>query len=493
MIRQPGLSKSKITLFEQCPKRLWLSVHRPELADERPDVQRGFAEGHRVGDLACSLLPGGVMISADGGMGRAVEQTASLISGGHDGPVFEATFAHECVLVRVDILEPVDDGWHIAEVKNTTGVKDYHIGDLATQLWVMKSAGIKVRSAAIRHIDRDFRLSREGDYAGLFIDTRVDDRVSPIVETRSHTVAEARAVLVGEEPPIERGNHCTDPFTCSFIGWCGRNEPPGPEWPVDLLPDAAGKKTAAKLKAAGIADLTLAPAAAMPNPKLARIHNATVSGEAWHEPEAVRAATAAWAWPRTFLDFETIAMAIPRWVGTGPFQQVPFQFSAHIEGADGSLDHTEFLSIDGSDPRRACAEALTRLPSQGAVIAWNMSFERSCLLGLARHCSDLAPALESLATRLVDLLPLTRRHYYHRDMRGSWSIKSVLPTLADLGYADLIEVKSGNDAQAGYLEAIDPSTSEERREALREALTNYCRRDTEAMIMVLGALTRAPD
>lgn len=30
--RAPGFSKSKITLFEQCPKRLWLSVHNPDAA-----------------------------------------------------------------------------------------------------------------------------------------------------------------------------------------------------------------------------------------------------------------------------------------------------------------------------------------------------------------------------------------------------------------------------------------------------------------------------
>jgi len=37
---------------------------------------------------------------------------------------------------------------------------------------------------------------------------------------------------------------------------------------------------------------------------------------------------------------------------------------------------------------------------------------------------------------LVDLLPVTRAAYYHRDMRGSWSIKSVMPTIdAKLGYA----------------------------------------------------------
>ena len=30
-----GLSKSRIAAFEQCPKRLWLQVHRPDLVDRR--------------------------------------------------------------------------------------------------------------------------------------------------------------------------------------------------------------------------------------------------------------------------------------------------------------------------------------------------------------------------------------------------------------------------------------------------------------------------
>jgi hypothetical protein len=490
MTRQAGLSKSRITLFEQCPKRLWLSVHRPGLADEQPGIRRAFADGHRVGELACSLVEGGVMISAESGLSRAVEQTAEVLAAGRDQPLFEATFAYDGVLVRVDILEPVDGGWHMAEVKNTAGVKDYHIGDLATQLWVMRKVGVNVRSSAIRHVDRTFVLERQGDYAGMFVDTCIDEQVAPVVATRTATVAQARAVLDGDEPLIERGGHCTSPFTCSFIGWCGRNEPSPPEWPVSLLPGVAGKKTAAKLKREGIEYLTLAPASAMPNPKLGRIHRTTVTGEAWHDVEGVRTATAGWAFPHTFLDFETIQFAIPRWIGTRPFDQIPFQFSAHVVAADGAMSHTAFLSLNDSDPRRACAEALVQLPTEGAVIAWNMAFERSCLLALARYCPDLASALENLASRLVDLLPVARQHYYHRDMRGSWSIKAVLPTLADIGYGDLVEVKSGTDAQASYLEATDSGTSPDRREALRDALLDYCQRDTEAMIRVLGALTR---
>lgn len=173
-----------------------------------------------------------------------------------------------------------------------------------------------------------------------------------------------------------------------------------------------------------------------------------------------------------------------------PGRQMPFQFSAHIETGDGQVTHRGFLSLDGKDPRRGCAEALLTLPAEGAVVAWNASFERSCLIGLATLFPDLASALTSLAKRLVDPLPIVRRHYYHRDMRGSWSLKAVLPTLGSTGYADLVEVKSGTDAQAGYLEAIDPTTSPARAAALRDALLDYFRRDTEAMMIVLETLTR---
>ncbi|WP_174291245.1 DUF2779 domain-containing protein [Sphingomonas bacterium] len=492
MTKRHGLSKSRITLFEQCPRRLWLSVHRPEAAVVAASTRSAFADGHRVGELACRLHPGGFMIDDARGLGAAIDETARLLAS-TDRPLFEATFAHEGVLVRVDLMLPTASGWHVAEVKNTTGMKEYHRGDLATQLWVMRGAGVNVARASIRHIDRSFVLSRAGDYAGLFADSFIGADLEPVIAGRGVIVAAARAVLASDEPAREIGAHCDTPFACSFKSWCGRGMPAAPMWPVSLLPDTAGKKLAAKLIAGGISDLTLAPAEAMTSAKLSRVHAATVSGVPFHDAEAIVAETDDWAYPRTYLDFETIQFAIPRWLGTKPFEQVPFQWSAHVAAADGSIAHHEFLSINGIDPRRLCAEALITLPATGAVIAWNAPFERTCLIGLARLFPDLAASLTSLADRLVDLLPVARRHYYHRDMHGSWSIKAVLPTLGTPGYDELTEVKSGTDAQAGYLEAIDPATSDDRREALRQGLLAYCARDTEAMLVVLDRLTRAPD
>jgi len=363
MSRQPGLSKSRITLFEQCPKRLWLSVHRPELAEEGEKLRSAFADGHRVGDLACAQYPDGVMVDGSAGMVAALARTRELMASGWDRPIFEGTFAHDGVLARVDLMLPVDDGWHVAEVKNTTALKDYHVGDIATQLWVIRENDVPVRSAAIRHLDRTFILSAEGDYQGLFADTPVDELVEPIIADRPAIVSAARSVLAGDEPDQLPGPHCDAPFTCTFKAWCGRHLPPPPRWPVSILPDASGKKVAAQLTQKGIDDLMAAPADAMPNARLARIREVTLDDAPYHDRDAIRAETASWHYPQIFLDFETIQFPIPRWVGTRPFEQVPFQFSAHVRDEHGELKHHAFLSLDGADPRRACAEALVALPA----------------------------------------------------------------------------------------------------------------------------------
>lgn len=482
--RRPGLSKTRVTMFEQCPKRLWLAVHRPELGELGEGAEARFAMGHAVGAAACALHPGGAMIEAEPDLAAALAETRRLMEEGHPGPLFEATFEHEGVLVRVDVMARADDGcWHVAEVKSSTQAKDYHLGDLATQVWVIEAAGIPLASAAIRHVDTSFVLQREGDYAGLFADAELLAPARKLARGRPALVAAAKAVLEGDEPVQAMGDHCSTPFDCEFAGYCGRDLPPGPEWPVTVLPGGGGKKWAAK----GVTDL-LDLAEKDLSAKHARVLAATRSGEPYHDREGARAAMAQWPFPRAWLDFETIAPALPLWIGTRPYQQVPFQFSLHLEAADGTITHHAFLQTDGADPRRACAEALAALiPAEATVIAYHAPFERSVLRNLARDVPELADAMLSIEARTVDLLPVTRETWYHRDQRGSWSIKAVLPTMTDLGYEGL-EVKDGGDAQAAFMEAIDPATSPERRWALDEALLAYCERDTWAMVVVARKL-----
>ena len=480
-----GLSKSRIASFEQCPKKLWLSVHEPELAQHEESAELRFAGGNEVGQIACAMHPQGVMVEAKPDLAAALATTSLLMDEGHPGPIFEATFQHHGVLVRVDVLERTgESSWRAAEVKSSTSVKDYHLGDLATQVWVMREAGVELEGAAIRHIDNTFELTREGDYEGLLADAELMKELEDIIASRTALVDETRSVLDGDEPDIAIGDHCTSPSECEFSSYCGRDLPAGPEWPVTVLPRGAGKKWLEK-GIENLLDLSEYDLSA----KNAQILAATRDGVPFHDVEGARREMAQWGWPRAWLDFETIAPAVPRWIGTRPYQQIPFQFSLHLEQEDGSITHHEFLSCDGSDPRRACAEALVAMvPSDATVIAYYAPFERRVLRDLAAWVPNLAEPLLGLAEATVDLLPVTRNNWYHRDQRGSWSIKAVLPTIApELDYGSL-EVKDGGNAQLAWLEAADAVCKDQRREALAEALRAYCERDTWAMVIIARAL-----
>eukprot|EP01037_Dinobryon_pediforme_P014554 gene14554-14677_t len=485
------LSKSKITAFEQCPRRLWLETHRKDLIAYDDARQAVFQTGHEVGAIAQQLHPGGVLIGHDDQLSLALEQTSELLFQADRRPLFEATFAYEDVLVRVDLLLPEADGWRICEVKSTASVKPYHLGDLATQVWVAVGAGLTVSRACVQHIDSRFRYDALGDYRGLFAEADRTQAIVPLVNSRQGVVSAAKAVVRGAEPDIATGPHCAAPFSCPFIAHCGKDDPPPPAYPVELLPGQAGKRVAAELKASGFDDLRDVPAAVPLDGRLRRILDATRSGEAYLDAPGVRAELSGWAWPRYYFDFETVSFAVPRWLGTRPFENVPFQFSCHTVHEDGAMAHDGFLDLSGDDPARACAEKiLSVIGSVGAVVTYSAGFERSCLRGLAARFPDLAPRLLDIAERLVDLLPVVQEHYYHRDMKGSYSIKDVLPArLPELSYKALDGVADGRAAQEAYKEAVRPATTPERRDALGRQLWDYCALDTLAMVRLAQSLS----
>ena len=102
---------------------------------------------------------------------------------------------------------------------------------------------------------------------------------------------------------------------------------------------------------------------------------------------------------------------------------------------------------------------------------------------------DLAPRLEAVMGRLVDLLRLTRDHYRHPALNGSYSLKTVLPTIdPELDHALLDDVQDGLSAQAAFHEAMAPDTPADRREAVRRSLLEYCALDTLALVRVAHRL-----
>jgi len=259
--------------------------------------------------------------------------------------------------------------------------------------------------------------------------------------------------------------------------------PVATEYPVTLLP--RGQKIAEALLAEGIEDIRQIPEGYLEKDQLERVRRITVSGVYELDP-ALGELLNGLGWPRYYLDFETISFAVPIWKDTRPYEQLPFQWSCHVESQPGLLESGAYLDTTGVSPMRTFAESLiAQLGNEGPIFVYS-AFEATRLRELAKRFPDLADAILGIVDRLVDLLPLTRQHYYHPAMKGSYSIKAVLPTVApELDYKQLNDVRDGTEAQVAYLEMVGRTTTVEQQAQLQQALLEYCNLDTLEMVKLV--------
>lgn len=474
-----GLSKSRLLSYRQCPRRLWLHTFRPELAEDDAAAAARFATGTQVGEIARNLHTDGLLIVGET-LARSLTLTRQALQATPKRPLFEATFEHDKVLVRADLLLPVRKGYRLVEVKSTTTVKDPHYEDAAVQAWVTREAGMTLAAVEIAHIDNAFVYPGNNNYGSLFTHVDVTRETQALGREVPAWVKGARHTLAGKEPDIEIGDQCHQPYDCPFFGYCNPDSEDTEGYPPEILPH--GKTVAKELRAEGYTDLREVPKGRLTKENHVRVWKASVTGKATLDLQAGKLLRK-YPYPRYYFDFETINPAVPIWAGTRPYQQVPFQWSCHREDKNGTVVASEFLANDAEDPRRACAESLLKaVGKSGPVFAYNASFESLRIKELGAAFPDLKTSLDAVNKRFVDLWPIAKKHYYHPDMRGSWSIKAVLPTVApELNYENL-NVADGGKAQVTFMEMLHPDTRARRRKVLRAWLLEYCNQDTLALV-----------
>ncbi len=474
------LSKSKLLSGIQCPKRLFLEVHHPELLEVSEAAERLFKIGHDVGDIACRMFTGGKLIESQDNLSEAIDETLLMLKNSPKTPLFEATFSHAGILIRADILTKARKGHRLIEIKSATSVKDYHLDDAAIQTWVIENLGYPLDRIEIGHINNQFIYPGNEDYDGLIVFEDVKDAVREIIPNIPEWIKEFRAMLSGKIPEIEVGPQCYDPFECPFTDYCYSDET---EYPVSCLP--RGGTIVQELIDDGIEDIRDIPEGRLTNELHERIRKATVSGKAIFDKQLVNLLRE-FPYPRYYFDFETIQFTVPIWSGTKPYQQLPFQWSCHAERKKGVMTHVDFLDVSGDPPMRKLAlNMISTLGDDGPIFVYS-HFEKTRLNELAIMLPDLAPKIRRIVKRIVDLLPMVKKHYYHPEMKGSWSIKNLLPTVApELNYESLTEVQDGSGAQAAYLEAIHHETTAKRKKELKERMLRYCELDSLAMVKLV--------
>ena len=489
------LSKSKLMAYRQCPKRLWLEAHDADSKAVSAAAKRRFRIGHDVGEAARQVYDPegrGVLIDPQReGFPKAIKRSAELMQ--QDSPVFEAAFSTGQALALADVMLPWEGkggGWKMVEVKAATSVKGYHQDDVAIQMFIANAAGVNIRQLLVAHIDSKWVYPGGRQYRGLFKEEDLTKEAAARGAEVEQWIIEGQKIIARQTPPrIEPGPQCDKPYRCGFYDLCHTEE--SAEFPVHWLPQ--NKKLRKLIGDKGIEDMREAPDKLL-SAKQKLVKRCTLDNRVYVNHAGAQKKLNQHKLPAYFLDFETICFAVPVWTGTRPYQQLVFQYSLHRLDDKGNLQHRELLDLSGDDPARAVAEALARdCGETGPVFVYYAAFERKRIRELAERFDDLAAPLRAISERLVDLLPIMRKYYYHPAQKGSFSLKSVLPTVApELGYSTLEGVRDGGMAMDAYAEAVHPDTPVVRKQELEQQLREYCKRDTFALVRLWQFLRQQP-
>jgi hypothetical protein len=449
------LSKSKFTRGMNCQKSLWLYVNKKEERFIDAATQAIFSRGTNIGVLAQQYFPDGKMAVLEDYPGFAsAKRTQEFIALGVE-TIYEATFIYDNTLVAVDILAKENGKWNMYEVKSTNSVKTQHIIDVAVQYYVIKGSGLPIKNAHVMHLNKEYIRRGDIDIHQLFVTDNgfVQAAIEPLQAQIANDIKLLSALEKDAfEPIVEMGKQCTSPYLCDFYQYCN-----------SLLP---------------VNDEEIIELSSIPEVQFSE----------------VKAFVDSVQHPLCHLDFETVMPAIPMFNESRPYQQIPFQYSLHIqETKDGEITHDYYLaeSNPNVDPRKALIEQMIEQTKKAKTIfVYHLPFERGRINEMMRDFPEYAEDLRFISEKLVDLIiPFKQKFYRTETMGGSSSIKKVLPALSPEFSYDELEINNGLDASNAFL---DLYYCEDKDVVIntRDNLLKYCHLDTLAMVKIFEVLEK---
>ena len=486
------LSKSTYLKGLQCEKSLYLNKHHKELKDELTEAQEAiFSQGTMVGELAQDLFPGGLDVSPESfyDYTDSLQQTKDAIANGLT-VIYEAAFQFDGVLCAVDILVRDGIAWKAYEVKSSTKVKEVNVQDASLQYHVLTNCGLQISDISLVVINNQYCKDGELDIHKLF---RIESVLESVKESLAQTegsIKRFKEVLAQKEVPAALiGKKCTAPYDCNFRGHCWKKVP---DYSVFNLINIK-KDKAELLYHSGSVLITDIPLDYRLSDSQALQVQCERDQSVIINKKKLREFVGELHYPLYFLDFESSMMAVPLFEHQKPYQQIPFQYSLHIQNSEEhNYLHLEFLAeSDGGDPRLAFINQLIKdCGSEGAIVVYNKSFEKRILTELINDFPAYEYQLNSIVNRMVDLMqPFLKKHYYTPAMKGKYSIKYVLPALCpELSYTDL-DIKEGGSASRVFAQMLNKEFEGDVQQT-RTALYEYCKLDTWAMVKILEQIKK---
>jgi CRISPR/Cas system-associated exonuclease Cas4 (RecB family) len=480
--KKPQISKTKYIKGLICLKRLYLDTYKSHLASPVSVTEQGRVdESIYVGKLARKKFPDGLLIKPVD-FEKALRKTFLILNNNSSIVLFEAAFRYADVVIRSDILiKKKNNLYDLIEVKSSSKVKKRHPFDAGIQYYVLQNNGIKIDQVYLMHINPHYqKTTRKIDLDLLFTCENITRTVCDLQPEIISKLRDVKKVLNFKRvPSIYPGKHCKKPFLCQYFNYCLKDL----DNPVTELPRVSDYALYL-LNDLGIKDISQIPS---DFPVLTglqqRVRNVVVEGIPFINSD-IKKEFQSLKFPLYFLDFEAFNPAIPLYKGTKPYQMIPFQWSLHILSKNGRVKHKAYLHNNYSDPHRSFASSLLKaLKKKGSILVYS-NFESTRIKELAQILPVYSKDLKAIQRRIIDLQQIIKSHCYLAEFHGSYSLKNVLPVLVpDLDYSDL-EISNGASAAKAFTDMMQKKTPLNVKQKLFSQLLDYCKRDTEAMLLI---------
>ena len=486
---QMNLSKSRYTQGITCGKKLWLSCYKKEEAEDMGN-EAILDNGTKIGELARSLFGNYILIDFTTNFEKMLDDTKKHLDN-KPNIICEASFSYDNNFCSVDILKNDKDGVEIYEVKSSTDITDIYIDDISYQTWVLKKSGLNVKKSYIVHVNNKYIKNGEFNIHEFFKIEDVSDMID-LDKVEENIKVLKEIINKKEEPNIDLSLSCHKPYDCPFFKYCTKNLPSPNVF--DIGWNVYFDKKIDMYKRGNITYNDILDNEVLKDKPTEQIKFALNNIEPKINKENIQNLINTFTYPLYFLDFESYQPCIPTIDGTKPYQQICFQYSLHYYlEENGELYHKEFLSedYDGNPMYGLCKQLCEDIPKNSCVLVYNQSFEKARLNEMASLFPEFREHLLNIKDNIKDLMiPFSNQDYYVKEMKGSWSIKIVLPALfpndKSLDYHNLEQVHKGDEASNAYLNL--PTLSKEEQEKLRYNMLKYCELDTYAMVKIYDKL-----
>ncbi len=475
------------------------------VAKELSDFEQQLADqGKVVESYFYKLFPHSV--SVESRLDQAVEDTQQLFDVGEQS-IQQAAFFAEGLFAQCDLVTLNGNYIDLYEIKSSskaqaltgeqnsylTTRKD-HVWDALFQTEVIKRSGYSIRKVFLVELNKEYEKSGNLEMRDLFVISDITDELEPLRGQLQQEINFANEQLTVKKPPTtcdcvykSRNRQC-DAFPIMHPEMLGYTV-------HELARIGSSPKRLEAMVDEGHIEIKDVPL----NLELLDAHRDQIasfqSDEVIIRAEKLSIFLDRLTYPIYFLDYETYAPGIPVFDGTRPYQQVPFQYSLHIQQSPNSrLEHKEYLHTENSNPIVPLCQALQKdIGNIGSVIVWNKGFEGMCNRRMGQSAPEFNDFLMNVNDRFFDLMEVfSKRLYVHKAFKGSSSIKKVLPVLVpELSYQQL-DIKDGGAATTTWGKLIFAMQNEEEIQETVHALLEYCKMDTLAMVKILEKVMQVP-